>query len=140
MPLICSNCGKELPDNARFCGDCGTLVEVQEQKLDYCANCFAELLEGVKFCLQCGKPAVIAQPNYPHPEKNKAIYEELQTNSPRQVKYRQHQAVYKTTGQYPIEDKDTEDFEQNKAAIADRAIKWAEYKTSDLVERIHWFH
>ncbi len=47
------------------------LVEVQEKKPDYCANCFAELAEGVKFCLQCGKPAVIAQSNYPRPEKTK---------------------------------------------------------------------
>jgi Double zinc ribbon len=139
MALSCSKCGKELPDNAKFCGDCGTFVEVQEKKPDYCANCFAELPEGVKFCVQCGKPAVIAQPNSPRPEKNKAIYEELEIASAKQEKYRERQAVYEATGEYPTRDERIEDFEQNRAILADRAIKWAEYETSDLVERIHWF-
>jgi Double zinc ribbon len=139
MTLACSNCGIELSDNARFCGDCGTLVEAQEQKPDYCANCFAELPEGVKFCLQCGKPAVIAQPNYPRPENDKAIYEDLETTSPKQEKYRERKAVYEATGEYPMRGEGIEDFEQNEWIIVERAIKWVEYETSDLVERIHWF-
>src|SRR6266480_1749568 len=101
MALACSNCGKELPDTAKFCGYCGTTVVVQEKKLNCCANCFAELPEGVKFCLQCGKPAVIAQPNSPRPEKNKATYEELETTSPKLEKYRERKAVYEATGEYP---------------------------------------
>jgi len=115
------------------------LVEVQEKKPDYCANCFAELAEGVKFCLQCGKPAVIAQSNYPRPEKNKAIYEELETTSPKQEKYRERKAVYEATGEYQMRGEGIEDFEQNEPIIAGRARKWVEYETSDLVERIHWF-
>jgi Double zinc ribbon len=138
MALTCSNCGKELPDDAKFCGDCGTTVVVQEKKPDCCANCFAELPEGVKFCLQCGKPAVIAQYPISHPERDKAIYEELGTTYPQYLRVLEWQDVYKRTGKYPLEYYTVEDFEQNKATIAARARKWAEYETKGM-ERIHWF-
>jgi Double zinc ribbon len=138
MALICSNCRKELPNNAKFCGDCGTTVVVQKKKPNYCANCFAELPEDVKFCLQCGKPAVIAQYPLDNPQRDKTIYDELLRTSPEQVKSRKREAVYKATGKYPTGGEEIEDFEQNKAIIVQRASKWAEYQTSKL-ERIHWF-
>src|SRR5690348_8121139 len=106
MALTCSNCGKELPDDAKFCSECGTTVIVQEKKPNYCANCFAELPEKAKFCLQCGKPAIIAQPDFPRPELDKALYEELQTSSPPRV--------------ITVED-EIEDFEKNKAELTIRA-------------------
>ena len=139
MALSCPNCGKALPDDAKFCGDCGTTVVAQEKKPDYCANCFAELPENVKFCLQCGKPAVIAQANYPQPERDKAIYDELYATSPQYVRYLEHKAIAEATGTYPPTGEEIEDFEQNKAKLAWRARKWAEHDTSNKAERIHWF-
>jgi hypothetical protein len=136
MALACANCGKELPDDAKFCGDCGTTV-VQEKMPDCCANCFAELPEGVKFCLQCGKPAVIAKYTVSQPESDKTLRDELYKTSPRYVRYLERQDTYKRTGEYPTEDI-VEDFEQSKATIALRARQWAEYETKGW-ERIHWF-
>jgi Double zinc ribbon len=123
MALTCSNCGKELRDNAKFCGDCGT--PVQEKKPNWCANCFAELPENTKFCLQCGKPAVIAQHNPSPPNLDESLFEELQSTSP------QH-------GILSFEDEGIADFEENRARIIERAKKWVEYLTSGM-ERIHWF-
>jgi hypothetical protein len=137
MALICPNCGKELPDDARFCGDCGTLVEVQEKLPDCCANCFAELPEGVKFCLQCGKPAVIAKYTVAHPERDKALRDELEKTSPVYLRNQERKEQYKRIGKYSMPDS-IEDFEQSKTTITLRARKWAEYETKGMV-RIHWF-
>ena len=48
--MICSNCGTENPENARFCKQCGSkLVRV-------CANCGSPLAEDARFCNHCGAP------------------------------------------------------------------------------------
>jgi len=138
MPVTCPNCQSQLPDDAKFCAECGTTVVVQEKKPNYCANCFAELPENAKFCLQCGKPAVIAQYPVGNPEHDNAIFMELHKSSPQYVRYLEHEAVRQRTGTYPHETEVVEDFEKNRATIALRARKWAEYQTQGW-ERIHWF-
>lgn len=52
----CSNCGAELPPNAKFCMECGTKVESTPQMVrpTHCQNCGAELVANAKFCLECG--------------------------------------------------------------------------------------
>lgn len=63
---VCTNCKKELPDNAVFCNNCGTKVEAEveaestrqaasEKKARVCSNCGNELKEGAKFCPKCGQ-------------------------------------------------------------------------------------
>ena len=47
---ICSNCKKELIDEAKFCSECG--LEIKEKKL--CRNCGSELMDDMKFCAECG--------------------------------------------------------------------------------------
>lgn len=47
---ICSNCKKELIDEAKFCSECG--LEIKEKKL--CQNCGGELKDDMKFCVECG--------------------------------------------------------------------------------------
>lgn len=57
MGKICSNCGKELSDNAKFCSKCGSKCEevVQEKKVKrMCQKCGHEQDEKMKFCPKCG--------------------------------------------------------------------------------------
>ncbi len=126
MALICSKCGKELPDDAGFCFECGTAVET-EKKQDYCIHCFAELPEDAKFCLHCGQPAV-AVSAYSPPEKDQSIRDELTETAP----------TTRRSERDRFPDTEIEDFEANKADLFLRAGKWAEYATSGM-ERIHWF-
>src|SRR2546421_6555478 len=60
MAISCRNCGKELPDNAKFCSGCGSQVAAQLAKRDqrYCDKCEAELPQDAQFCLECGTPVV----------------------------------------------------------------------------------
>jgi len=48
--MICSNCGSEVQDGMKFCGECGTPVP-QTKK---CINCGLELPLSMKFCGECG--------------------------------------------------------------------------------------
>ena len=48
----CVSCGKTLPEDARFCGDCG--VKAEPRLPTRCTDCEATLPEGAKFCLRCG--------------------------------------------------------------------------------------
>jgi len=63
---FCMNCGKQLPDGARFCAGCGTAIgEVnagQERQQEYvgkvlkCSNCGAIITETTAVCPDCGLP------------------------------------------------------------------------------------
>lgn len=145
MALTCSNCGKELPDDARFCSECGTGVAVEEKKPDYCANCFAELSEGAKFCLQCGKPATPAMAYLTWPDKDQSIYDELKASTPQEIHYRAYEIAHANWEQHPssypeprLNTNDIIDFDKNKEKIRSRASKWARYEASGM-ERIHVF-
>jgi class 3 adenylate cyclase/tetratricopeptide (TPR) repeat protein len=45
---VCSNCGAENPSTKRFCGDCGSALEIT------CPNCGAENPPDKRFCGDCG--------------------------------------------------------------------------------------
>ncbi|MBR7181447.1 MAG: zinc-ribbon domain-containing protein, partial [Clostridia bacterium] len=46
----CKSCGYELPDNVKFCPECGAPRPHQE----ICTACGYPLPDGVKFCPECG--------------------------------------------------------------------------------------
>lgn len=48
--VTCPNCGANV--TGKFCGECGTKIEVQGPK--HCTNCGAELGTNDKFCGECG--------------------------------------------------------------------------------------
>ena len=45
--VICPNCGKSVP-KAKFCPECGHKFG------NSCPNCGASLADGAKFCMECG--------------------------------------------------------------------------------------
>ena len=52
---ICSNCQTPLETNAKFCDNCGQLVEIPaEETPDVCPQCGASFTPGSKFCNECG--------------------------------------------------------------------------------------
>lgn len=48
--MKCEHCGKELPESAKFCLECGTKVK----RNVICSSCGAILPPDAKFCLECG--------------------------------------------------------------------------------------
>ena len=48
--MTCTSCGSALPENARFCAECGAPVRLS------CRSCGTELSAGQKFCPGCGTP------------------------------------------------------------------------------------
>ncbi len=58
--MDCKVCGNKLPDGAKFCGNCGTKVEVETHKV--CAACGAKNEIGSVFCSSCGTRMVAAEP------------------------------------------------------------------------------
>lgn len=47
--VFCTNCGKELPDGAKFCMNCGNPVDRK------CPNCGKSVPSDGKFCMECGQ-------------------------------------------------------------------------------------
>ena len=54
--MKCNKCGAQLPDNAKFCRECGEKVTVPEIKTLFCRECGRKLEPGSKFCPGCGSP------------------------------------------------------------------------------------
>lgn len=48
---VCTNCGKPLAPDAKFCSNCGTAVVTKK----FCGNCGAKVDGNAKFCSNCGK-------------------------------------------------------------------------------------
>ena len=73
--MNCKQCGKELPENARFCNGCGSAVAAPapeqtappESAANVCPVCGAALNPGAVFCKRCGK-AVEAPQTVPPPQ------------------------------------------------------------------------
>ena len=51
----CAKCGAALPENAKFCLECGAKVEPPAPSAVVCPKCGATVAGG-KFCLNCGAP------------------------------------------------------------------------------------
>lgn len=52
--MICSKCNCEIPDNAKFCANCGAAVSAPANDKKFCENCGLELPKGARFCAVCG--------------------------------------------------------------------------------------
>lgn len=53
----CISCGVELDDDARFCGECGTMQQVLQ---NVCSNCGASLPADARFCGECGAQVCVS--------------------------------------------------------------------------------
>ena len=49
--LVCSNCGNKNATGCKFCGNCGTPLNIKR----FCSNCGASLETNSKFCSMCGR-------------------------------------------------------------------------------------
>lgn len=62
--MKCTSCGVEVPDDAKFCSNCGSSFEYMKQDSEevkvevintvYCRNCGVRLSEGEVSCTNCG--------------------------------------------------------------------------------------
>ncbi|MBU7042008.1 MAG: SPFH domain-containing protein [Theionarchaea archaeon] len=50
----CSNCGMQVPRNAKFCPNCGTAMETVSAGMK-CSKCGSDVPAGSKFCPNCGE-------------------------------------------------------------------------------------
>ena len=57
----CSNCGAQLDNDALFCTECGTKIDVQGK---FCPSCGARLDDDSLFCSECGTKLDVS-PNQP---------------------------------------------------------------------------
>ncbi|MDO8690854.1 MAG: adenylate/guanylate cyclase domain-containing protein [Dehalococcoidia bacterium] len=70
--MKCSNCGSDVPQGFKFCGECGAKLA------PHCPSCDAEVPEGFKFCGNCGAPlqgAAAAPPPPPPPPRESPVAE-----------------------------------------------------------------
>ncbi len=55
---FCRNCGTEIPDNSKFCPECGVVIEQEEKEPEekrICPKCNSENIDpSTKKCLNCG--------------------------------------------------------------------------------------
>ena len=71
--MKCINCGSELPQNSKFCEQCGTMVKTETptgknyRPKKFCEQCGAELKPGFMFCGKCGAPVKEDKPPIPTP-------------------------------------------------------------------------
>ncbi|MCH5211437.1 MAG: SPFH domain-containing protein [Oscillospiraceae bacterium] len=59
---ICPNCGNKLPQNAKFCLECGTKIEQLNENEIICPHCNKKTSKG-KFCMECGGRLQAVCPN-----------------------------------------------------------------------------
>lgn len=59
--ILCPNCKKEVPENAKFCLECGAKIEVLAENEMICPVCGKKTNKG-KFCMECGAPLVAKCP------------------------------------------------------------------------------
>lgn len=55
--ISCPNCNSEVPENSKFCLECGTKIELLNENEVICPVCGKKTNKG-KFCMECGAPFV----------------------------------------------------------------------------------
>lgn len=60
--ILCPNCKNPLPENAKFCLECGSKVELLGENEMLCPVCGMKTPKG-KFCMECGAPLIKKCPN-----------------------------------------------------------------------------
>ena len=55
--ITCPNCNSEVPENSKFCLECGTKIELLNENEVICPVCGKKTNKG-KFCMECGAPLV----------------------------------------------------------------------------------
>ena len=55
--ITCPNCNSEVPENSKFCMECGTKIELLNENEVICPACGKKTMKG-KFCMECGAPLV----------------------------------------------------------------------------------
>ena len=58
----CPKCGNELPENAKFCLECGAKIESLSENEMICPHCGKKTPKG-KFCMECGGKLQLSCPN-----------------------------------------------------------------------------
>ena len=59
--VACPNCGNEVPENAKFCMECGSKIVVLGENEVICPACGQKTAKG-KFCMECGASLVAKCP------------------------------------------------------------------------------
>ncbi len=86
--MICKYCGERIPDDAKFCANCGNIVENEDIKIPsgYCTNCGAPVYGDNTVCGKCGQRLDVSdnaydaeQPQYA--ESSETIYDNIKTKS-----------------------------------------------------------
>ncbi len=60
--IVCPNCKSEVPENSKFCLECGTKIENLAENEMICPACGKKTQKG-KFCMECGASLVAKCPN-----------------------------------------------------------------------------
>jgi adenylate cyclase len=68
--MVCSACGTENPERARFCMSCGAALAPT------CPSCGTENPQGAKFCIECGSDLAAPVPTPPAADETEALPEE----------------------------------------------------------------
>ena len=55
--ITCPNCNSEVPENSKFCLECGAKIELLNENEVICPACGKKTAKG-KFCMECGTPLV----------------------------------------------------------------------------------
>ena len=58
---ICPNCNSEVPENSKFCLECGTKIELLAENEVICPACGKKTHKG-KFCMECGASLIAKCP------------------------------------------------------------------------------
>ena len=66
--MFCTNCGNQLPEEAKFCPNCGSKIEPpEEEKTVHCTHCGNAISERATICPNCNMPTVNPINNYIEP-------------------------------------------------------------------------
>lgn len=55
--ITCPNCNSNIPENSKFCLECGAKIELFAENEMICPSCGKKTAKG-KFCMECGSPLV----------------------------------------------------------------------------------